>query len=111
MVWRSFSPTRRRLSLRHNSRIFQRVSPLTILNTLCEERGLTDVAFAVTRETDLAFVERLAAEEGLFYFHEFEDTERGAHRLVFADDPQVFIGLGERAYQRLESMPPDAFFL
>jgi type VI secretion system secreted protein VgrG len=123
VVWRSFSPTRWRLSLRHNSRIFQRVSPLTILNTLCEERGLTDVAFAVTREpaereycvqyreTDLAFVERLAAEEGLFYFHEFEDTERGAHRLVFADDPQVFTGLGERAYQRLESMPPDAFFL
>ncbi|WP_136249320.1 type VI secretion system tip protein TssI/VgrG, partial [Halomonas borealis] len=34
----------------------------------------------------------------LFYFHEFEDTERGAHRLVFADDPQVLTGLGERAY-------------
>ncbi|MBB3232501.1 type VI secretion system Vgr family protein [Halomonas stenophila] len=99
-----------RLSLRQNSRIFQRVSPLTILNTLCEERGLTDVAFAVTREpeereycvqyreTDLEFVERLAAEEGLFYFHEFEDADLGAHRLVFADDPQVLAGLGERTY-------------
>ncbi|MDN3554505.1 type VI secretion system Vgr family protein [Halomonas maura] len=99
-----------RLSLRQNSRIFQRVSPLTIINTLCEERGLTDVAFAVTREpeereycvqyreTDLAFVERLAAEEGLFYFHEFEDADLGAHRLVFADDPQVLTGLGERTY-------------
>ncbi|OUE42738.1 type IV secretion protein Rhs, partial [Billgrantia desiderata SP1] len=83
-----------RLDLRHNSRIFQEVSPLTVLNTLCDERGLTDVAFAVTRElpereflvqyreTDLAFVERLAAEEGLFYFHEFEDAPNGAHRLV-----------------------------
>ncbi|MBB3233071.1 type VI secretion system Vgr family protein [Halomonas stenophila] len=99
-----------RLSLRQNARIFQRVSPLTILNTLCEERGLRDVAFAVTREpeereycvqyreTDLAFVERLAAEEGLFYFHEFEDADLGAHRLVFADDPQVLAGLGERTY-------------
>ncbi|TFH85855.1 type VI secretion system tip protein VgrG [Billgrantia azerbaijanica] len=103
-----------RLSLRHNSRIFQRVSPLTIINTLCEERGLTDVAFAVTREpaereycvqyreTDLAFIERLAAEEGLFYFHEFmeggEDADLGAHRLVFADDPQVLTALGERTY-------------
>ncbi|WP_275289495.1 contractile injection system protein, VgrG/Pvc8 family, partial [Halomonas elongata] len=88
----------------------QRVSPLTIINTLCEERGLTDVAFAVTREpaereycvqyreTDLDFIERLAAEEGLFYFHEFEDADLGAHRLVFADDPQVLTGLGERPY-------------
>ncbi|SDF70701.1 type VI secretion system secreted protein VgrG [Onishia taeanensis] len=103
-------PSLWRLSLRQNSRIFQRVSPLTILNTLCEERGLTDVAFAVSREpvereycvqyreTDLEFLERLAAEEGLFYFHEFEDSDLGAHRLVFADDPQVLTGLGERTY-------------
>src|SRR5690554_1238237 len=94
-----------RLGLRHNSRIFQQVSPLTILNTLCDERGLGDIAFAVTRkpetreycvqyrESDLAFIERLAAEEGLFYFHEFDgrESEEGAsdgHRLVFADAPQ-----------------------
>src|SRR5690625_2304090 len=37
-----------RLSLRHNSRIFQHASPLTILNTLCDERGLQDVVFAAT---------------------------------------------------------------
>ncbi|MFG6139171.1 type VI secretion system Vgr family protein [Halomonas sp. B23F22_10] len=112
-------PSLWRLSLRQNSRIFQRVSPLTILNTLCEERGLTDVAFAVTREpaereycvqyreTDLEFLERLAAEEGLFYFHEFEDADLGAHRLVFADDPQVLTGLGERRYHhRAGGTPP-----
>ncbi|MCO7246940.1 type VI secretion system tip protein TssI/VgrG [Halomonas sp. Mc5H-6] len=99
-----------RLSLRHNSRIFQKVDPLTIINTLCDERGIRDVAFAVTRElpereycvqyreTDLAFIERLAAEEGLFYFHEFEDSPNGAHRLVFADDPQLLTSLGERSY-------------
>jgi type VI secretion system secreted protein VgrG len=108
-----------RLDLRHNSRIFQEVSPLTVLNTLCNERGLTDVAFAVTRdlaereflvqyrETDLAFVERLAAEEGLFYFHEFEDTPNGAHRLVFADAPQTLAHLGERTYHgRAGGSPP-----
>ncbi|WP_281285702.1 contractile injection system protein, VgrG/Pvc8 family, partial [Halomonas halmophila] len=39
-----------RLSLRQNSRIFQNVSPLTVINTLCEENGLTDVAFAATRQ-------------------------------------------------------------
>ena len=96
-----------RLSLRQNSRIFQKTDPLTMINTLCDERGITDVAFAVTRElpereycvqyreTDLAFIERLAAEEGLFYFHELEE---GAHRLIFADDPQVLTSLGERTY-------------
>ncbi|WP_235040351.1 type VI secretion system Vgr family protein [Vreelandella profundi] len=99
-----------RLSLRQNSRIFQKTDPLTIINTLCDERGITDVAFAVNRdlpereycvqyrETDLAFIERLAAEEGLFYFHEFEDTDGGAHRLIFADDPQVLTSLGECTY-------------
>ncbi|WP_267886939.1 contractile injection system protein, VgrG/Pvc8 family, partial [Halomonas sp. G11] len=39
-----------RLSLRQNSRIFQKVDPLTIINTLCDERGIRDVTFAVTRE-------------------------------------------------------------
>jgi len=96
-----------RLSLRHNSRIFQKVDPLTIINTLCDERGITDVAFAVNRElpereycvqyreTDLAFIERLAAEEGLFYFHEFDEN---SHHLIFADDPSVLTSVGERSY-------------
>ncbi|MGQ4880049.1 type VI secretion system Vgr family protein [Billgrantia sp. LNSP4103-1] len=108
-----------RLGLRHNSRIFQQVSPLTVLNILCDERGLHDVAFAAAREpaereycvqyreTDLAFVERLAAEEGLFYFHEFEDAPNGAHRLVFADAPQTLAHLGERTYHgRAGGTPP-----
>ncbi|MCP1328740.1 type VI secretion system tip protein TssI/VgrG, partial [Halomonas sp. 707D4] len=108
-----------RTSLRHNSRIFQKVDPLTIINTLLDERGITDVAFAVSREpaereycvqyreTDLAFIERLAAEEGLFYFHEFEDSDGGAHRLVFSDDPQALTNLGERTYHsRAGGTPP-----
>ncbi|MGR2740216.1 type VI secretion system Vgr family protein [Billgrantia sp. Q4P2] len=116
-----------RLGLRHNSRIFQEVSPLTVLNTLCDEHGLTDVAFAATREPetreycvqyrehDLAFVQRLAAEEGLFYFHEFfetgfetgGETPRAAHRLVFADAPQVLTHLGQRSYHgRAGGTPP-----
>ncbi|MFC3285023.1 type VI secretion system Vgr family protein [Litchfieldella rifensis] len=97
-----------RLSLRHNSRIFQHVSPLTIINTLCAEHGIGDVAFAVTREprereycvqyreSDLAFVRRLAAEKGLAFHHEFDDT---THRLVFSDAPQSLPTLGERPYQ------------
>ncbi|QOR39130.1 type VI secretion system tip protein VgrG [Billgrantia diversa] len=116
-----------RLGLRHNSRIFQQVSPLTVLNTLCDERSLTDVAFAATREpaereyltqyreSDLDFIQRLAAEEGLFYFHEFfeigfetgGETPSAAHRLVFADAPQALAHLGERTYHgRAGGTPP-----
>lgn len=96
-----------RLSLRHNSRIFQKLDPVAIITTLCNERGISDVTFTLNRdliereycvqyrETDLAFIERLAAEEGLFYFHTFE---AGAHRLVFTDDAKFLPNLGERTY-------------
>ncbi len=96
-----------RLSLRHNSRIFQHVTPIDIITTLCQERGMSDITFEVAREpiereycvqyreTDLAFIERLAAEEGLFYYHTFES---GTHRLIFSDDPTRLNTLGERTY-------------
>uniref|UniRef100_UPI00201F32E9 type VI secretion system Vgr family protein n=1 Tax=Vreelandella olivaria TaxID=390919 RepID=UPI00201F32E9 len=96
-----------RLSLRHNSRIFQALSPLDIIRTLCKERGIRDVVFDVTREpanreycvqyreTDLAFIERLAAEEGLSYYHRFDAD---AHRLIFTDAPDTLVMLGERTY-------------
>ncbi|MFS8153869.1 type VI secretion system tip protein VgrG, partial [Vreelandella titanicae] len=108
-----------RLSLRHNSRIFQDTSPFDAITTLANERSLTDIGFATTRtpldreflvqyrETDLAFIERLAAEEGCFYFHEFENTEGGKHQLVFADATVVLPSVGERTYHsRAGGTPP-----
>nr|WP_202446391.1 type VI secretion system tip protein VgrG [Dickeya solani] len=110
-----------RLGLRTNARLFQTQKPDAIIGTLLEEAGITDYAFALRhehavreycvqyRESDLAFINRLAAEEGLFYFHEFE---AGKHRVVFADDagaltkgPELFFnlatqGLSEGAYVR-----------
>ncbi|PWC13978.1 type VI secretion system tip protein VgrG, partial [Brenneria roseae subsp. roseae] len=110
-----------RLGLRTNARIFQAQKPEEIIGTLLEESGITDYAFALRhehaareycvqyRESDLAFITRLAAEEGLYFFHEFEE---GMHRLVFADDagalakgPELFFnlatqGLSEGAYVR-----------
>ncbi|WKV51496.1 type VI secretion system Vgr family protein [Dickeya fangzhongdai] len=110
-----------RLGLRTNARIFQTQKPDTIISALLEEAGITDYAFALRhehavreycvqyRESDLAFINRLAAEEGLFYFHEFD---AGKHRVVFADDagalskgPELFFnlatqGLTEGAYVR-----------
>ncbi|MEI7352038.1 type VI secretion system tip protein VgrG, partial [Pectobacterium parmentieri] len=98
-----------RLGLRTNARIFQAQKPEAIIGTLLEESGITDYAFALRhdhapreycvqyRESDLAFVTRLAAEEGLYFFHEFEE---GKHRVVFADDagalakgPELFFNL------------------
>ena len=84
---------------------------------LLQEHGITDYAFALKnehaqreycvqyRETDLDFVNRLAAEEGLFYFHEFE---AGKHRIAFADDaaahltqgPELFFNLGNRSLEQ-----------
>ncbi|MGY3942932.1 type VI secretion system Vgr family protein [Aeromonas tecta] len=105
-----------RLSLRQNSRIFQAQKPDEIISILLQEHGITDYAFALKnehvqreycvqyRETDLDFVNRLAAEEGLFYFHEFE---QGKHRIVFADDaaaltagPELFFNLGNRSLEQ-----------
>ncbi|MGI8490375.1 type VI secretion system tip protein VgrG [Pectobacterium sp. S5] len=110
-----------RLGLRTNARLFQAQKPEAIIGTLLEEAGITDYAFALRnehavreycvqyRESDLAFITRLAAEEGLYFFHEFEE---GKHRLVFADDagalakgPELFFnlatqGLSEGAYVR-----------
>ncbi len=105
-----------RLGLRQNSRIFQAKKPDEILSILLQEHGITDYAFALKnehaqreycvqyRETDLDFVNRLAAEEGLFYFHEFE---AGKHRIVFADDAaaltagsELFFNLGNRSLEQ-----------
>jgi type VI secretion system secreted protein VgrG len=68
-----------RLGLMHNSRIFQTQSTDTIVRTLLEERGIIDTVFDFKRppeereycvqhrESDLQFIERLAAEEGWHY--------------------------------------------
>ncbi|QIZ48767.1 type VI secretion system tip protein TssI/VgrG [Dickeya zeae] len=110
-----------RLGLRTNARIFQTKKPDEIITELLQEAGISDFAFALRhehaareycvqyRESDLAFINRLAAEEGMFYYHEFE---AGKHRVVFADDagaltkgPELFFnlatqGLSEGAYVR-----------
>ena len=75
-----------RLSLMHNSRIFQTQSTDAIVRTLLEERGIIDTAFDLKRtpeereycvqhrETDLSFLERMAAEEGWHYRYSHGDV-------------------------------------
>ncbi|HTN33760.1 MAG TPA: type VI secretion system tip protein TssI/VgrG, partial [Marinobacter sp.] len=87
-----------RLGLMHNSRIFQTQTPDTIVRTLLEERGIVDTLFDLKRapqereycvqhrETDLAFIERLSAEEGWHYRYQ-HGTVDGSEQplLVIAD--------------------------
>ncbi len=87
-------PALERLSLRHNSRIFQQKSSVDIVTTLLQDMGIQDFAFSLVRkcqprefcvqyrESDLNFLHRLAAEEGWVYY--FEHVE-GKHTLVFSD--------------------------
>ncbi len=91
-------PALERLSLRHNSRIFQQQTTIDIVTTLLQEMGIEEFAFALRgkcqprefcvqyRETDLEFLHRLAAEEGWVYG--FEHLE-GKHTLLFSDHSTV----------------------
>ncbi|WP_418114101.1 type VI secretion system tip protein VgrG [Vibrio scophthalmi] len=95
-------PALERLSLRQNSRIFQLQTVPEIISVLLQEMGIQDYAFALTREclprefcvqyreTDLAFIQRLAAEEGLVYSFEHVD---GKHSVIFSDATELLPSL------------------
>lgn len=84
-----------RATLRHNARIFQQQDIETIITTLLHDNHVTDYAFILRhphpvrefcvqyQETDFTFLQRLVAEEGLFYY--FEQHDNGS-RLIFSDD-------------------------
>jgi len=89
-------PAMARLALRSNSRIFQQHSVVDVISTLLGEMGIDDYAFSCDQrhqsqlreycvqyaETDLEFISRLAAEEGLFYYFEHMVDK---HTLIFCD--------------------------
>lgn len=87
-----------RLSLRTNSRIFQGKSVMDITEELLKEMNLTNYALALRHdreprefcvqycESDAEFIERLLAEEGIFYYFEHNKDN---HTIVFADDNSV----------------------
>ncbi|WGE43126.1 type VI secretion system Vgr family protein [Actinobacillus equuli] len=92
-------PALARAALQSDSRIFQHQNSEKILRTLLQKNRVERVAFEPLpadwereysvqyRETDLAFIERLAAEEGWYYYfsHQADSHElRFAHRSVSA---------------------------
>ncbi|EMO9846562.1 type VI secretion system Vgr family protein [Pseudomonas aeruginosa] len=93
------------LAQRNNQRIFQHLTVPQIVALVLEEHGILADAYRFqlgTRypereycvqydESDLHFVQRLCAEEGI-HFHFWHSAE--AHLLVFGDDQTVFPRLG-----------------
>ncbi|MBW0149273.1 type VI secretion system Vgr family protein [Marinobacter arenosus] len=93
-----FQPPLWRLGLMQNSRIFQSRTTDAIVRTLLEERGIANAVFDLKRsveereycvqhrESDLAFVERLAAEEGWHYRYQHGSVDGSEQpALIFAD--------------------------
>ncbi|MDP4546820.1 type VI secretion system Vgr family protein [Marinobacter sp. MDS2] len=87
-----------RLGLMHNSRIYQAQTTDAIVRTLLEERGIVDTVFDLKRspeereycvqhrESDLKFLERLAAEEGWHYRYQHGSVDGEEQpALVIAD--------------------------
>ncbi len=93
-------PAIARLELRQNSRIFQQLSIPEIISVLLQEMNIDDYAFSLSRvmqsreycvqyrETDLEFIARIAAEEGIFYSFLYEQDK---HTVLFSDDNQTLV--------------------
>lgn len=95
-------PSLWQLSLRKNSRIFQRMRTQEIVALILKEHDILSdrCRFALTntdrmrrycvqyRESDLDFITRLLEEEGIFYFFEHYHDR---HVLVMGDDPIVHL--------------------
>lgn len=79
-----------------NSRIFQNLSTVEIVEKVLKEQGFTDYRLELQggyekreycvqyRETDHDFVSRLLEEEGVFYFFEHDEAK---HTMVLSDNP------------------------
>lgn len=92
-------PTVAALGFREGSRIYQEKSAVDVVKEIFAAAGVDNVAWQLGetyapreyivqyRETELAFVQRLLEDEGIFFF--FRQTEAG-HTMVLADDPGAF---------------------
>jgi type VI secretion system secreted protein VgrG len=97
-------PSYVRTHLGSTLRSFQQKTVPDIISQVLTENGITAVRFELSgvheireycvqyRETHQNFIERLAAEEGLFYY--FEHTEN-THTLVWCDDTLKLVNLGQ----------------
>ncbi|PSU99235.1 type VI secretion system Vgr family protein [Photobacterium kishitanii] len=99
-----FVPPFARLALRQNCRIFQTQTVPEIISILLQEMGINDYNFAINRpftqreycaqyrESDLTFIDRIAAEEGLVYYFNHGSNK---NTLIFTDNTQNVASLAE----------------
>jgi|GEM_PF-3234678 len=92
-------PALARLNHGLDCRIFQNTSVPDIVRTVFAEHGIEDGEWRLSgehelreyctqyRETHLAFVERILAEEGIFYY--FTHDAQGKHTLILDDAPEA----------------------
>lgn len=84
------------LKHRKNSRIFQNLTVLQVVSRVLDEHKIPHLhkvqrsyqprTYCVQyEETDFAFIERVLAEEGIYYFFEHSDSEVGTETLVTHD--------------------------
>lgn len=110
-------PAFARFALRHNSRIFQHKSVIDILEEMLKEFRITNYYLRITnqhekrdycvqyRETDLEFLHRILAEEGIAYFFEYDEAE---HTIVFNDyTPKSVTAVSDVLYDPKASAMPD----
>ncbi|SFT50492.1 type VI secretion system secreted protein VgrG [Pseudovibrio denitrificans] len=92
-------PSLHRMAHGSDCRIFQKKSVPEIAKILLKEHGVEDVKWNLTepheareycvqyRESHLGFLDRITAEEGIWYF--FTYGANGQHTLHFIDNPQI----------------------
>ncbi|MGH0004677.1 type VI secretion system tip protein VgrG [Pseudovibrio ascidiaceicola] len=92
-------PSLHRLAHGSDCRIFQKKSVPEIVKILLKEHGIEDVKWDLTdiyatreycvqyRESHLSFLDRITAEEGIWYY--FTYGANGQHTLHFIDNPQI----------------------
>lgn len=111
-----FGPRLACLGQRYNQRIFQDRSAQEIICRVLLEHGIHANSYcfeiktdcqpraycAQYRETDLQFVQRLCAEEGIHYH--FRHSRQG-HELVFGDGLRSFRRTPEAPFQSLPNLP------
>ena len=99
-------PALHRLAHGSDCKIFQQKTVPDIIKEVLSEYGVDDVKWDLTgthvareycvqyRETHLAFIERIAAEEGIWYL--FTHGAEGQHTLVFLDGPEAVPNLEDQ---------------
>lgn len=112
----TFGPRLACLGQRHTPRVFQNRTALEIISRVLLEHGIRDNAYcfelksdyqpraycAQYRETDLQFVQRLCAQEGIHYH--FRHSRQG-HELVFGDGLRSFRRAPEAPFRCAATLP------